>query len=123
MTTLKGNAVRYYVKAGGDLDPKNVTVQEEDNCSVNLLQSKDDQILSDADVNPFKSELHEEKESLPYNNWTSDEWFLNCYDVEAIAIGAGILGCGGGGSPYLAKIRAKQQLRNGKKLRIIKQQK
>lgn len=120
---IKGNAVRYYVKAVGELDPRNVVLQDEEHDSLNISQSEDDQTLSDIDTKSFESEIKEEKTALPYNNWTSDEWFLNCYDVEAIAIGAGILGCGGGGSPYLAKIRAKQQLRNGKKLRIIKQNK
>ncbi len=32
-------------------------------------------------------------------------------DIEALAIGAAILGCGGGGSPYIAKLRCLQELR------------
>lgn len=47
------------------------------------------------------------------------EWLLNEWDVECISIGAGILGCGGGGSPYIGRIRAKNALKTGKKIRVI----
>jgi DUF917 family protein len=30
---------------------------------------------------------------------------LTAYDIEALCIGTGIMGCGGGGSSYLSKIR------------------
>jgi DUF917 family protein len=39
--------------------------------------------------------------------------------LEALAIGAGILGTGGGGNPYLGKIEALQQLRAGKRIEIV----
>jgi len=47
-------------------------------------------------------------------------WILNEADVDCIALGRGILGTGGGGSPYLASLVCKQVLRQGKRLRIIK---
>ena len=47
------------------------------------------------------------------------EWILSEYDVECIAIGAGILGCGGGGNAYVGKLAALQQIRKGKKIRVI----
>ena len=34
-------------------------------------------------------------------------------DVDAIAVGAAILGTGGGGNPYIGSLRAKEQLRAG----------
>lgn len=46
-------------------------------------------------------------------------WSLTHDDVEAIAIGAGILGTGGGGSPYLGKIRMQHLLRQGYSVNII----
>jgi len=46
-------------------------------------------------------------------------WSLSHDDVEAIAIGAGILGTGGGGSPYLGKIRMQHLLRQGYTVDII----
>lgn len=47
------------------------------------------------------------------------EWILNEWDIECISIGAGILGCGGGGSPYIGRLRAKNAIKNGKKIRVI----
>ncbi len=40
-------------------------------------------------------------------------------DIEALAIGAAILGTGGGGSPYIAKLRCQQALRRGERIRLI----
>ena len=39
------------------------------------------------------------------------EWLLGANDVEAISVGCGILGTGGGGSPYKAKLKVLQELR------------
>lgn len=46
-------------------------------------------------------------------------WHLNHGDVERIAIGAGILGTGGGGNPHRGMIRAQLQLDEGYKLTVI----
>src|SRR3954471_13329325 len=46
-------------------------------------------------------------------------WTLTIDDTEAIAIGAGILGTGGGGNPYLGKIRMQRLLREGYSVNII----
>ncbi|MCH7626701.1 MAG: DUF917 family protein, partial [Chloroflexi bacterium] len=35
-------------------------------------------------------------------------WQLVEDDLESIAIGAGILGTGGGGNPYIGRLRARQ---------------
>jgi uncharacterized protein len=39
-------------------------------------------------------------------------------DIEALAIGAAILGTGGGGSPYIAKLRCLQELRRGRAITL-----
>ena len=44
-------------------------------------------------------------------------WTLTESDIDRIAIGVGILGTGGGGSPYLQMLIAKQLLREGKRIR------
>ena len=46
-------------------------------------------------------------------------WNLTEVDIDWLSIGCYILGCGGGGSPHLASIEAKQLLREGKTLSII----
>lgn len=40
-------------------------------------------------------------------------------DLDAIEIGAAILGTGGGGNPYIGKLRCREQLRRGRKIPVI----
>lgn len=47
-------------------------------------------------------------------------WDLNSADIERIAIGAGILGTGGGGNPRTGLLRAQRYLDEGYQLRIVK---
>ena len=47
------------------------------------------------------------------------EWVVSMHDVDCLSIGAGILGCGGGGSPYLGWLGLKQYLKHGKQPRIM----
>lgn len=46
-------------------------------------------------------------------------WELSLTDLDFIADGAGILGCGGGGSPYKTLLRARALLAEGKKIRVV----
>lgn len=46
-------------------------------------------------------------------------WSLSERDLDAIALGAALLGTGGGGNTYLGKLRARAQLRAGRRIRII----
>jgi hypothetical protein len=39
--------------------------------------------------------------------------------LEALAIGAGILGTGGGGNPYIGKLESRAQLRKGRAIRVV----
>ena len=57
--------------------------------------------------------------SDPYIEPASGDWILNKFDIECIAIGAGIMGCGGGGSPYIGRLRALELLKKGKEIRVI----
>jgi uncharacterized protein len=47
-------------------------------------------------------------------------WTLTESDLDRIAIGVGILGTGGGGSPYQQMLMAKAMLRRGKRIRMIR---
>jgi DUF917 family protein len=44
---------------------------------------------------------------------------LSEIDIEALAIGAAILGTGGGGNPYIGRLRCLQQLRAGRQIALI----
>jgi DUF917 family protein len=46
-------------------------------------------------------------------------WQVTADDAESIAIGAGILGTGGGGSPYLGKIHIQRLLNEGAQIEVI----
>lgn len=46
-------------------------------------------------------------------------WTLTPPDLEALAIGAAILGTGGGGNPYQGKLRALEMMRQGYKLEVL----
>ena len=47
------------------------------------------------------------------------EWHLSEWDVECITIGAGVLGCGGGGSITVGRLRTLKVLQQGKAIRVI----
>ncbi len=49
----------------------------------------------------------------------ADIWTLSEDDLDALAIGAAILGTGGGGNPYIGKLRAKQVLRQGYQMKVM----
>ncbi|CAC5357367.1 unnamed protein product [Mytilus coruscus] len=57
-------------------------------------------------------------QSAPFIN-ENNEWILSVYDIECIGIGAGILGCRGGGSPNFGKVLAKRAIINGKEIKIV----
>lgn len=40
-------------------------------------------------------------------------------DLDALALGAAILGTGGGGNPYIGKLRARELLRSGQAIRLV----
>jgi len=44
---------------------------------------------------------------------------LTAADIEALAIGTAILGTGGGGNPYIGKLRAFEELKRGHEIRLI----
>lgn len=46
-------------------------------------------------------------------------WILQPDDLESIAIGAGVLGTGGGGNPYLGKLKARRLLREGHRVEVM----
>jgi DUF917 family protein len=46
-------------------------------------------------------------------------WSIDADALESIAIGAGILGTGGGGNPYLGKLSARRLLRSGKRIDVV----
>jgi DUF917 family protein len=46
-------------------------------------------------------------------------WQIDADALESIVVGAGILGTGGGGNPYVGKLKAKRLLRQGKTIEVV----
>jgi len=46
-------------------------------------------------------------------------WYMTDERLESIAVGAGILGTGGGGNPYRGKLIVRRQLREGRRVAIV----
>ena len=46
-------------------------------------------------------------------------WTVDADALESIAVGAGILGTGGGGNPYVAKVWARGVLERGARFEVI----
>ena len=59
------------------------------------------------------------KEQEPHIDPSTGEWLLSEYDIECIAVGSGIMGCGGGGSPHIGRARVLREIRAGQKIRVI----
>lgn len=50
---------------------------------------------------------------------SGEQWFLGEEDLQCVAIGAGIMGCGGGGDPYIGQLQARRKLIEGKTITIV----
>ena len=46
-------------------------------------------------------------------------WKVTAEHLEDLAIGAGILGTGGGGNPFLGKLEALEHLKRGAEMRVV----
>lgn len=57
--------------------------------------------------------------NLPLPQVVEGVWSLSEHDVECLATGAGILGCGGGGDPNNGRVRAIKMLREGKEIKVM----
>jgi DUF917 family protein len=47
------------------------------------------------------------------------DWYLTPADLDAIELGANVLGTGGGGNPYTTKLYARELLKQGKRIGVI----
>lgn len=46
-------------------------------------------------------------------------WDISEHDLGAISAGAAVLGSGGGGNPYIGRLRAREALRSGKRIQVM----
>jgi hypothetical protein len=73
-----------------------------------------------AEINDLDSDQSDiTLDATPTIDPSSDEWCLSPRDIDCIALGAGILGCGGGGCTHDVSLWAKRLLSEGKSIRVI----
>lgn len=125
------NRIRVYVKVAGDIDANSMLEyrKSDDSEKVELPQAK----KSGSMPRERSSKAHQpypgqDKRLLARTNLSSyyprindKAWELSAIDIDWLSTGCYILGCGGGGSPHLSAIAAKQLLR-GKSLTIVNAQ-
>ncbi|XP_038073477.1 uncharacterized protein LOC119741694 [Patiria miniata] len=131
---ITNNATRIKVKAVGDLTVKDPTVRAQASAGIASHEMVEDhKPISDSHTDKPEARTSQETTNLPAPppseptlalpdhqvDPATGEWILSEFDVECIAIGAGILGCGGGGSPHLGLLIARKVLQEGKKIRVI----
>ncbi|XP_064601180.1 LOW QUALITY PROTEIN: uncharacterized protein LOC135467341 [Liolophura sinensis] len=130
---IPGNACRIRVKVVGDLsqrDSQHKAVEvgtlklseEELSASLELDQQMQNTTTTGQSLDPLGGIipfLVDPNKYKPNVNPSTGEWILSEFDMDCIAVGAGILGCGGGGNPHLGNLVAKRKLREGKTVRVI----
>ena len=124
--------IRVYVKVAGNIDA---------NSMLEYRKSNDSGSIELAQVQELRAKPRERKPKMHQPHPGQDErlvartnlmsyhpricdkkWMLSAIDIDWLSIGCYILGCGGGGSPQLSAIAAKQLLIQGKSLTIVNAQ-
>ncbi|CAH1790669.1 unnamed protein product, partial [Owenia fusiformis] len=129
---LPGNATRIKVKAIGNLRANNnpsiaqhklasLADQKSDSNDRTKDESGGDIPATQQSYDELLNPTIEHTNILEYSPRINPagEWVLSELDVECICIGAGILGCGGGGNPHMGKLRSLKALKDGKTIRVI----
>ncbi|XP_062592492.1 uncharacterized protein LOC134253934 [Saccostrea cucullata] len=122
LSYLPGNASKFFVKTIGNIDLKSRPASLVQRKLEQSIMSTSKEEYPQGNKEPHSSTRKDENKirdaETPFVN-TAGEWILTEFDVECITIGAGILGSGGGGSPYIGKLRALNSLREGKQIKIV----
>ena len=121
---------RLIVKAIGDVDFTQLNLRDEKEEKQKIggeeEEESKEEIVKEEEVfiEEVKSRDEEYKrmvmsEPCIVENEGRKEWVLSTFDIDCLRIGAGILGTGGGGSPYLGQLILKDIIKKGKKIRVI----
>ncbi|KAH8097081.1 hydantoinase/oxoprolinase [Cristinia sonorae] len=119
---VTNQATRIIVKAAGDLSdditpealpiPDDITSRAPDvtaeDQSLDAELAVPEESMREVDFELYRPEIRPDR-----------SWNISELDLEWIAEGCGILGCGGGGSPYPPSLVARQMLREGKLILVV----
>ncbi len=113
------NQVRVRVRAVGELNLEALKKPE----GVKAVALSDAN-MAESNISAPQLNIREEPQlssfADPWTRSAKKEWVLTDQDLEAIGLGASVFGCGGGGSPYLGVLMAKDALVRGNTLRVIR---
>lgn len=93
---------------GGDMVTSDVRTKDEEEPEKQALHPLDEEPTTVVDVETY----------VPHIT-SGREWLLTELDLEWIAEGCGVLGTGGGGSPYPPFLVARQMLRDGRVIKVV----
>ena len=112
---------RFYVKAAGDWSGNAVPDEIDDGDSPSDPSSENTIAPTTQDAVPRDtSPLDSADGILSYKPRVQDgQWFISEIDLEWIADGCYVLGCGGGGSPLHIFLELREMVREGEVIRVI----
>ncbi|KAI0659238.1 DUF917-domain-containing protein [Cubamyces menziesii] len=118
---VTNEATRIIVKAAGDLSPQNVASLDDGFVSA---PEEVDGIEGEKTLASESVVIEEVEQEVDIDNYKptilhNKTWKLSELDLEWIAEGCGVLGTGGGGSPYPPFLMARQALRDGKDIIVV----
>mmetsp|Transcript_3754 Transcript_3754/g.5242 ORF Transcript_3754/g.5242 Transcript_3754/m.5242 type:complete len:994 (+) Transcript_3754:143-3124(+) len=129
LSYIPGGAARVNAKAIGDLDmgsfrgwTPEAIVSDQAVAELEILSGvtlpDPAQPLKVLDLAPIQTDavFSTPENGVPQNK---GDWVLSPEDIDMIATGAGMMGCGGGGSPKIGQSRAKDLLSRGHTIRVI----
>ncbi|KLO06736.1 DUF917-domain-containing protein [Schizopora paradoxa] len=121
---VANHASRVIVKAVGDLDLGALKVDPSEEQNSDLESATITDVQAKNMVKPVAAPTQSKTNAVDINTYTpsvsSDGiWTLSETDIEWIAEGCAILGCGGGGATYSAFLMARQAIRAGHKIRVV----
>ncbi|KIJ62134.1 hypothetical protein HYDPIDRAFT_189204 [Hydnomerulius pinastri MD-312] len=116
---------RFYVKAAGDWSGNTITDEIEGDDIVSSSQSSEDlgvrQEATSSGAMASNSPAYGSAEDILsfVPKVQGNQWFISEIDLEWIADGCYVLGCGGGGSPLHTFLELREMVRAGEVIRVI----
>ncbi|THH04846.1 hypothetical protein EW145_g5222 [Phellinidium pouzarii] len=118
---VANHASRIVIRAVGDLDIS--SVQQFKNDIDFDSTALDEEMIEVSESEQFSTQFEELAAEDPstYRPSVSFDgvWTLSETDMEWLAEGCAVLGCGGGGATYAAFLMARQALRSGRRIRVV----
>ncbi|CDK25860.1 unnamed protein product [Kuraishia capsulata CBS 1993] len=116
------NTYEFQVKMVGDVDYKKMKQAFEKEADDIEVATEDGHVVKNSSFKDEKTTKIARKTNWktyrPFIN-ADREWLLSEPDLELIAIGSYILGCGGGGNPYAMFLQTRNFLRQGDTIKVV----